>query len=187
MYSHLEHETKGKKRQRLAPSMELTLNRRSRIHGVLVLAGILAGLCLLLPKHMTVGRRHRTRKVKPSEMSYPEPLKFVEKVKERKVLPITPSGKATSLDYNVFDCPPHPPDDYPRDYPIMDVMQNWSIDDTGNKPEQLIHQGVCIFDFGTTVGDDDARSALHHQILSYRQAEVPFVIRNDSAVLLVVG
>mmetsp|Transcript_24431 Transcript_24431/g.36255 ORF Transcript_24431/g.36255 Transcript_24431/m.36255 type:complete len:477 (+) Transcript_24431:177-1607(+) len=84
--------------------------------------------------------------------------------------------------YHVFHCPPLPPPDYPREYPIMDMLEQWPIDDVTDT-ERTIHQGLCVFDFGSAVNNLTAQVALQHQIRTYQRAEVPFIIRNDDKVL----
>ena len=81
--------------------------------------------------------------------------------------------------YNVFDCPLEPPENYPREYPIMDVLSNWPLLDLEDLTQRDIYQGLCVFDFHKT-----SHSFLKKQITSYRQAEVPFVVRNDPSALL---
>lgn len=82
--------------------------------------------------------------------------------------------------YDIEDCPLHPPNDYPREYPILEVLTGWPTTDTTYQPNRQIHQGLCIFDFAKA---NNNKSNLRQQILNYRAAEVPFVIRNDPAVL----
>lgn len=104
-------------------------------------------------------------------------------------LPIDGSDQLSdeeSSDYDIYNCPDFPPKDYPREYPIMDVLNNWPIEDTSRTDsERLIHQGICIFDFSKAV-NEDAVAQLKHQILTYRQAEFPFVIRNDPSIISTV-
>jgi hypothetical protein len=84
--------------------------------------------------------------------------------------------------YDVDDCPLHPPNDYPREYPIMDVLTKWPTLDTTYHPNRQIHQGLCIFDFSKAQNPAD-KSQIRQQILNYRAAEVPYVVKNDPAVL----
>eukprot|EP00546_Thalassionema_frauenfeldii_P014077 CAMPEP_0178930334 /NCGR_PEP_ID=MMETSP0786-20121207/21162_1 /TAXON_ID=186022 /ORGANISM="Thalassionema frauenfeldii, Strain CCMP 1798" /LENGTH=432 /DNA_ID=CAMNT_0020606819 /DNA_START=41 /DNA_END=1336 /DNA_ORIENTATION=- len=115
-----------------------------------------------------------------------ERLHHVEQniVKDRnKYIPI---GNDDDDTYDIFHCPWQPPLNYPRDYPVMDVLNNWPIDDVTEHSSRQVHQGVCVFDFGLTIGNLTARITLEHQIRAYQRAEVPFVIRNDNAVLQTV-
>mmetsp|Transcript_43704 Transcript_43704/g.98807 ORF Transcript_43704/g.98807 Transcript_43704/m.98807 type:complete len:211 (-) Transcript_43704:989-1621(-) len=63
-------------------------------------------------------------------------------------------------------CPEVPDKNYPMDWPIMDVVKNWNPDVTEIPPK--IHSSLCRFDYVTQL--DIARA--------YRNAEVPFVVRN---------
>ena len=78
---------------------------------------------------------------------------------------------ANDIGYDVFNCPDYPPPDYPYHYPIMDVLNHWNPDDP--KPRQQIHQGICVFQY----------SKDYEKAMTYREAEVPFVIRDDPEVL----
>jgi len=75
-----------------------------------------------------------------------------------------------NMPYDVNDCPPRPPEGYPVAWPVLDVIGNWNPDDT--TPHLRIHQGLCRFDAATQF---DRASA-------YREAELPFVLRDDPAV-----
>lgn len=79
--------------------------------------------------------------------------------------------------YDVLDCPSVPPKNYPMEFPVMDVLNNWPIDST--KIPQNVHQGICIFDFSRKKNHQELR----HQILTYRESEVPFVVRHDPHVV----
>lgn len=39
-----------------------------------------------------------------------------------------------SLPMEPFECPDEPPEDYPKGYPAMDVIDNWNPDDAENVP-----------------------------------------------------
>ena len=75
---------------------------------------------------------------------------------------------------NDADCPLYPAKDYPKGWPILDIVDNWNPDDT--TPHEAIYQGICVFDYEK----DRAK------IENYRRAELPFVIRNDPQVLKTV-
>jgi len=75
---------------------------------------------------------------------------------------------------NDADCPPTPSPDYPKTFRMKKIITNWNPDDT--EPRKKIYQGICRFDY---VKD-------HHKILAYRNAEKPFVIRDDPRVLRTV-
>jgi hypothetical protein len=72
--------------------------------------------------------------------------------------------------YDIYNCPDHPVPGYPYEWKLTDVLDRWPPDDP-NPPSEL-HQGLCVFDYTT----DYAKA------LRYRQAEVPFVVRNDPQV-----
>ena len=52
----------------------------------------------------------------------------------------------------------------------MDILNQWPTDDP--EPRAQVHQGLCVFDF--TKDYDKA--------INYRNAELPFVIKNDPQV-----
>lgn len=72
--------------------------------------------------------------------------------------------------YDIYDCPYEPVEGYPYAWPIMQVLDNWSPDDT-SIPD-VIYQGLCVFDF-----QKDFKKAMH-----YRTLELPFVAQNDPEV-----
>ena len=78
---------------------------------------------------------------------------------------------ADSMPYDVTDCPDYPPEGYPLSWPVLDVINNWNPDDA--VPRSKIYQGICRFDATTE----------YEKAVTYRRAEVPFVIRDDPAVL----
>ena len=99
--------------------------------------------------------------------------------------------------YDIFNCPEVPPLNYPREYPILNVLRNWnpSIVKLDDYPD-FIYQGICVFDFESTSntneeqegGDEEStrkrrRLQIAKQVQNYRNAEVPFVIRNDPHVM----
>ena len=85
--------------------------------------------------------------------------------------------------YDVLRCPDIPPPGYPREYKILEVLGNWSIPDVEPPQDGVrqIHQGICVFDYNNT--STEGTGLLEQTIDAYRKAEVPFVIRNDPAVL----
>ena len=87
--------------------------------------------------------------------------------------------------YDIFNCPHEPPHGYPYHWALVDsILKDWPIENivsfprTPNEqpPPREIYQGLCVFDY---VDDYD-------KALRYRQAEVPFVVRNDKKVLQTV-
>lgn len=78
------------------------------------------------------------------------------------------------IGYDVFNCPDDPPKDYPAEFPTLDILDHWAANDA--TPRTHIHQGICVFDFNTE----------YDKAMRYREAERPFVIRDDPAVLQTV-
>lgn len=66
------------------------------------------------------------------------------------------------------DCPAVPPPFYPKEYPIMDLINNWPPDDATIPPRH--YHSLCRFDFSKP-GDVLKAEA-------YREAELPFIIYN---------
>ena len=77
--------------------------------------------------------------------------------------------------YDVNDCPPIPPKGYPHSWPTVDILQNWNPNDYLSLADHThaIYQGICRFDAATE----------YDKALVYRNAELPFVIRDDPVVL----
>ena len=69
--------------------------------------------------------------------------------------------------FDPLDCPPSPPNDYPKAYPVTDVINNWQPDKVDPRPAK-IYQALCIFDY---VKD-------RNQAEVYRKKEKPFIVRN---------
>jgi len=63
-------------------------------------------------------------------------------------------------------CPDTPPADYPKTYPMKALLDNWNTDDTDIPP--FHYNSLCYFDYQTE----------YSKALAYRNAELPFVIRN---------
>lgn len=73
--------------------------------------------------------------------------------------------------YDIYDCPPTPPPGYPYEWwLVQDVLSNWNPDNT-TVPDRIF-QGLCVFDYQTD----------HETAMTYRDAEVPFVVVNDPRV-----
>lgn len=95
-------------------------------------------------------------------------LTFVEEERKRQgMYHQSPEARTT---YDINNCPEHPPEGYPIQWPVLDVLHNWSPDDA--TPHHSIFQGLCNFDYRTELSKAE----------NYRHAEVPFVMRNDPAV-----
>lgn len=78
--------------------------------------------------------------------------------------------------YDVNNCPDHPPTHYPIEWPILDLIDNWNPSNISSSFRPAIYQGICRFDFKTEF----------HKALNYREAELPFILRDDPQVLEVV-
>lgn len=72
--------------------------------------------------------------------------------------------------YDIYNCPDTPVEGYPYAWPILTLLDNWSPDDT-TVPD-VIYQGLCVFDYQK---DFD-------KAMTYRKAEVPFIMQNDPEV-----
>ena len=96
---------------------------------------------------------------------------FIKKLRKRDYKPIL---KMDDIGYDVFNCPDDPPDNYPYEYPILDILSNWNPDDP--TPNTQICQGICVFQHERD----------YDKAMRYREAEVPFVIRDDPEVLRTV-
>ena len=90
----------------------------------------------------------------------------------RMEIPVNHVINRSSMSYDIENCPEYPPENYPMEWKLVDeILDHWNPKDT-QIPIDGIYQGLCIF--------NTAEEAIH-----YREAEVPFVIRNtnDSALL----
>lgn len=77
----------------------------------------------------------------------------------------------SDVPYDIYHCPDTPPQNYPYEWNILDVLDHWSVDET-NVP-QYWHQGLCVWD-----------ARVHErQIDTYLQAEVPFVLQHSPQVV----
>lgn len=78
--------------------------------------------------------------------------------------------------YDIHDCPATPPQGYPFAWNMLQVLDNWGPDDTNPPASGLVYQGLCVFDYQTD----------YDKALTYRNAELPFVVVNDPAVAATV-
>jgi len=75
------------------------------------------------------------------------------------------------IGYDIYNCPLYPPDDYPFAFNLVDdILTNWPADDT--EPREKIFGSLCVFDYEYEV----------EKAMNYRDAELPFIIRNDPNV-----
>lgn len=102
---------------------------------------------------------------KEEELSLPE--------REHRYAPIT-TDKGEAVPVDIFNCPEKPPEGYPYAWNLLEILKAWPPDDPNPRPE--IFQGLCVFDFMK----DQAKA------YKYREAELPFVVRNDPEVLRTV-
>jgi Cupin-like domain len=89
--------------------------------------------------------------------------------------------------YNVYDCPLHPPKDYPVGWNAIHVLRHWNPDQT-TLPSDYLYQSICVFDWEPRSAKDRRtidrmkQRQQHTAIWNYRHAEVPFIIRNQPDV-----
>jgi len=95
-------------------------------------------------------------------------LSFVES--ERKKNGEYKQAPKAQTPYDINNCPTYPPEGYPVQWAVLEVLENWNPNDA--TPHKEIYQGVCIFDYRTEL--DKANN--------YRHAELPFIMRDDPAV-----
>mmetsp|Transcript_45169 Transcript_45169/g.66480 ORF Transcript_45169/g.66480 Transcript_45169/m.66480 type:complete len:515 (+) Transcript_45169:246-1790(+) len=93
---------------------------------------------------------------------------FAQSMRKRAYQPIEDG----SFD-NDGDCPFHPASGYPKAWNTMEIIQHWNPDDTTPPQSNQIYQGICVFDY-----EKDYQKAMN-----YRNAEVPFVLRDHPQVL----
>lgn len=80
----------------------------------------------------------------------------------------------SDLSYDIYNCPEEPPENYPMEWPLVTLLDNWNPNDTTKRTG--IYQGLCTFDYETELFKAER----------YREAEKPFLLRNDPQVLRVV-
>eukprot|EP00804_Cyclotella_cryptica_P007364 CCRYP_002588-RB/>CCRYP_002588-RB protein AED:0.02 eAED:0.02 QI:61/1/1/1/1/1/2/431/515 len=85
---------------------------------------------------------------------------------------------SSELGYDVYNCPTTPPRDYPKAWSVPLLLTNWNPNDVTTLPpdHREVFHSLCIFDYQTQ----------YDVALTYRNAEKPFVIRNDPKVMSVV-
>lgn len=80
----------------------------------------------------------------------------------------TDNGEVVS--YDIYNCPDQPPSGYPYAWNLLEILKAWPPDDPTPRPQ--VYQGLCVFDY-----HKDLEKAYR-----YRDAELPFVMRNDPQV-----
>eukprot|EP00571_Detonula_confervacea_P009198 CAMPEP_0172320960 /NCGR_PEP_ID=MMETSP1058-20130122/41877_1 /TAXON_ID=83371 /ORGANISM="Detonula confervacea, Strain CCMP 353" /LENGTH=505 /DNA_ID=CAMNT_0013036329 /DNA_START=14 /DNA_END=1531 /DNA_ORIENTATION=- len=84
-----------------------------------------------------------------------------------------PKFDESTLGYDIYNCPHTPPKDYPKAWKTTEVLGAWKPTDvTTLPPGRDVYQGLCVFDHQTQ----------YTTALNYRNAEKPFIIRNDPKV-----
>ncbi|CAM9435727.1 unnamed protein product, partial [Choristocarpus tenellus] len=66
-----------------------------------------------------------------------------------------------------FNCPDEPQEDYPRGYPIMDVIKNWNPNNVSFIPPNIF-LSTCRFDYQHEL----------EKATTYQEAEKPFILYN---------
>ncbi len=93
----------------------------------------------------------------------------------------THANVMNDLPYDIYNCPDIPPPNYPYEYPLLDILNNWNPNDTtfeSLEKRPAIYAAICRFNYSK--GGDIQKA------LTYRKAEVPFILRDDPTVLQVV-
>lgn len=85
-----------------------------------------------------------------------------------------PKFDESTLGYDIYNCPHTPPKDYPKTWTTTEVLGAWEPEDVTTLPpnHRDVYQGICVFDHQTQ----------YETALNYRNAEKPFIIRNDPKV-----
>lgn len=96
--------------------------------------------------------------------------RFVQSLRKRKYKNLMQD----EMPYDVHNCPFDPPPNYPYAWKVKEVLDNWAPDDA--TPREYIYQGLCVFDYETE----------KEKAINYREAELPFVMRDDPRVLRTV-
>ena len=104
---------------------------------------------------------------------------------ERAALPYHDTSEPTSVSsptYDIYNCPDEPVPGYPKDWYTLEILRVWPPDFTQPPPSRSNsgadsfklddYQGICVFDYFND----------YTKILSYRKAEVPYVVRGDPQV-----
>ncbi|CAM9158065.1 unnamed protein product, partial [Phaeothamnion confervicola] len=100
----------------------------------------------------------------------PEWLRGLERVVDPEA-PSWLSSAVYSAPMEPFECPDVPAADYPKEFPILNVVANWNPDNASYIPPKH-YLSVCRFDYALELA----------KALRYRDAEKPFVLYNVPAV-----
>jgi Cupin-like domain len=82
---------------------------------------------------------------------------------------VTHADMVHDVPYDIYDCPPNPPPNYPMAWMSIQILTHWPVDQT-SIPSDRIYQGLCVFDWNQL--DHQERAQI------YRAAELPFVLRH---------
>ena len=74
--------------------------------------------------------------------------------------------------YDIYNCPTHPPKNYPYAWNLLKLLNHWQPDDPAIPDDSKVFQGLCIFDY-----EKD-----YDKAVNYRKKELPFVVVNDPQV-----
>jgi hypothetical protein len=82
------------------------------------------------------------------------------------------SDQVMNPTYDIYNCPDEPPEGYPYAWNLVQILNNWSPDITTPPSSNIIYQSLCVFDYNID----------YQKAITYRYAELPFVVINDPAV-----
>jgi Cupin-like domain len=121
--------------------------------------------------------QHHTGIVQPAiqEDIHSNVISIDEGLKEPKVIQQQQqhnSDQVMNPTYDIYNCPDVPPEGYPFAWNMIQILKNWSPDNTKPPSSNIIYQSLCVFDY--TIDYEKA--------ITYRNAELPFVVMNDPAV-----
>jgi Cupin-like domain len=111
------------------------------------------------------------RKITDAKLTY-QPERSLKVVQE--MIQHHPTTFDEDIPYDIFNCPDKPPLNYPYEWKTLKVLEHWNPEDT-TIPDKL-HQGLCVFDYRKD----------YVKALTYRTAELPFVVRHDPEVAVTV-
>jgi len=82
---------------------------------------------------------------------------------------------ARQLGYDIYNCPSAIPENYPKTWRATQILSDWNPNDSTTiaPSSRLVYQALCVFDYRTQ----------YDMAMKYRDAELPFVVRNDPTML----
>lgn len=117
--------------------------------------------------------RYASLRKKVDEQLPYDPIRSIQAMKSLRRDKL-PSTHSEDLSYDIYNCPDQPPPGYPYEWSTTQILKAWNPDNV--TVPQTIHQGLCIFDFRRD----------YIRALTYRNAEVPFVVTGDPDVAAAV-